>query len=92
MDLWTKTGTLFYRAPEIIKGGYSYPADVWSVGIIAYEMLIGHLPFYKEYDSDTCQEICNKELKIDELNISFEAQNLLKKLLEKETEKRINPS
>ena len=81
-----------YRAPEIIKGGYSYPADVWSVGIIAYEMLVGKFPFLSQYDSDTCEEICNKELNFEELDISLEAKSLLKKLLEKEPEKRINPT
>jgi serine/threonine protein kinase len=29
-----RIGTLFYRAPELLLGSYSYgfPADLWSVG------------------------------------------------------------
>jgi cGMP-dependent protein kinase len=33
-------------APEIIKGkGYSYSADLWSIGILLYEFMAGTVPF-----------------------------------------------
>ena len=33
-------------APEIISGkGYSFTADLWSLGIIMYEFLVSKLPF-----------------------------------------------
>lgn len=42
----TIIGTPHYIAPQIITGkGYSFPADLWSLGIIAYELLCGKLPF-----------------------------------------------
>ena len=50
LDLWSNTGSLFYRAPESFRGGYSTEIDVWAVGIIAYEMLIGELPFTSDYE------------------------------------------
>lgn len=40
-------GTPSYMAPEIIEdGSYTKMADLWSVGIIFYNMLTGNNPFY----------------------------------------------
>lgn len=38
-DLWTNTGTLFYRAPEFFGIGYSEQVDIWSLGVIVYELI-----------------------------------------------------
>lgn len=50
LDLWTRTGTRHYRAPETFQKGYTYPVDMWSVGVIAFEMLMDQLPFDSEYE------------------------------------------
>jgi serine/threonine protein kinase len=38
-----EVATKWYRSPELLLGSrsYSYPADVWSVGCIAAELLTG---------------------------------------------------
>ncbi|KAJ1624751.1 kinase-like domain-containing protein, partial [Pavlovales sp. CCMP2436] len=42
----TFCGTAQYMSPERIVGeGYSYPADVWSVGLIALECATGAYPY-----------------------------------------------
>jgi len=42
----TFIGTPFYMAPEVCLGErYSFAADVWSVGVVLYELYIGKLPF-----------------------------------------------
>jgi polo-like kinase 1 len=40
-------GTLNYMAPEIStsREGYSFEADVWSLGIISFLLLCGRFPF-----------------------------------------------
>jgi WD40 repeat protein len=39
------TGTFAYMAPEAFNGKRNEQTDVWSVGIILYQMLAGRLPY-----------------------------------------------
>ena len=46
---FTICGTPYYMAPEVIKGkGYSISCDLWSMGIMLYEMICCELPFGEE--------------------------------------------
>ncbi|XP_043219930.1 myotonin-protein kinase-like [Amphibalanus amphitrite] len=48
-----KTGTPDYMAPEVLQSSgsfcaattYSFEADLWGLGVIAYELIVGQLPF-----------------------------------------------
>ncbi|CAH8550481.1 unnamed protein product [Schistosoma rodhaini] len=54
----TTFGTLNYLAPELfhLECVHDHRVDIWSLGILTFEMLTGHLPF----DGETFQEISEK--------------------------------
>jgi calcium-dependent protein kinase len=56
--MWTRTGNYLYLAPEIYHGGgYNEKVDLWSLGVLLYQMLSGKLPFHQETVFETIEEI-----------------------------------
>ena len=80
-------GTPYYLAPEAIDGHSSIEADLWSLGVLIYVLLIGKYPFNGDNPSEIYQNIMDRltltkffEGSIWE-NISVEAKDLISKLL-----------
>lgn len=84
-------GTEEYIAPEVVNGvGQSSAVDWWTLGILIYEMLTGTTPFKGSYTDETFNNIVNEQLKWpDDLNVSNECKQLVKKLLRREADKRL---
>jgi serine/threonine protein kinase len=50
----TKCGTLDYLAPEMVEGpDHDERVDLWTLGILCYEFLVGSPPFVEAEDNDT---------------------------------------
>ena len=83
-------GTVEYMAPEIIGNeNYDFSVDIWSLGILLYELIMGHSPFKDKTNKNTIVKIKLHELKFDR-KISDDCKDLINKLLEVNKEKRFN--
>lgn len=50
LNLSLKAGSVFYIAPEVLKGKYNELCDVWSLGVILFIMLSGLPPVFLIFD------------------------------------------
>ena len=85
-------GTLAYMAPEQIQGGeVDARSDLFSFGIVLYEMLTGHLPFRGEHEAAMVYSIANEEpepLQHYVPNAPSELLHIIDRALEKDREER----
>jgi calcium-dependent protein kinase len=84
-------GTPYYLAPEVIKGKYSEKCDIWSIGVIAIQVLTGDLPYNGRGISHITNKIVNDPPNFSQsewFTLSDEAMDFCKLLLTKDYEKR----
>ena len=85
-------GTVAYMSPEQASGGtIDQRSDIWSLGVVLYEMLSGHVPFWGEPEQLTLHSILNKQHEpITDLrsNIPYELERIVDKCLEKDPSHR----
>ena len=85
-------GTLSYMSPEQARGEkVDERTDIWSLGIVLYEMLAGLRPFRSEYDQAVVYSILNEEpkpLKSLRIDVPTELEQMVEKALQKDIGKR----
>ncbi|CAB4062066.1 AURKA [Lepeophtheirus salmonis] len=85
----TMCGTLDYLSPEMIEGrSHDEKVDLWSLGILCFEFLVGKPPFETDNQQETYKKITNVDIEWPSF-ISPEARDLISKLLQKIPERRL---
>lgn len=88
-----KNLSYLYMSPEIIKKNFNEKTDMWSIGVILYELLVGKHPYSSKEKHEILNEIYKGELDFENPNftsLSFSAQDFIKKLLQISPEERIS--
>ncbi|XP_050086328.1 aurora kinase C-like [Anopheles aquasalis] len=85
----TLCGTVDYLSPEMVQGQpHTKTVDLWSLGVLAYELLCGKAPFLANTYEETYRKIIRVQYTVPS-DISKPASHLISRLLVREPEKRM---
>jgi serine/threonine-protein kinase len=88
----TTMGTIAYMSPEQARGEkVDHRTDIWSLGVVLYEMFSGQLPFRGGHDQAVVYSILNEQPKpVTDLrsNIPMALEQVVGKALEKNLDER----
>jgi len=86
---YTTCGTQIYHSPEmLLKKGYDTRVDIWAIGILIFELMVGRPPF--KSDAQHSMEDNIVHLRINWPNtMNLLAKNLISKLLKLEPDQRL---
>ena len=81
-----------YTAPEVFEGKTTTQSDMWSLGVVLYQMISGYLPFDQKSLALTIKDIMANDWhwRSPEFDhVSKECKDLIKRLLTKNPSKRL---
>jgi len=88
----TTVGTVAYMAPEQAQGeNVDHRADIWSLGIMVYEMITGQLPFKGDYEQAVVYSIVNEKAEAVtgvRTGVPIELERIINKTMAKNPEER----
>jgi calcium-dependent protein kinase len=82
-----KVGTVYTMSPEVLRGAYNQQADMWSIGVVTYQLLSGDKPFWGINEKDIAKKVVKAEYNFNGPqweNISQKARDFVKHLLQVE--------
>lgn len=85
----TMCGTLDYLPPEMVEAKqHDEHVDVWALGVLLYELLVGHPPFEEKHAGDTYKRIARVDFSIPSY-VDEDARDLVERLLVYDPQQRL---
>jgi len=95
-----RVGTPVFMAPEVFDRDYSFESDLWSLGVVLYQLLSGRFPFWDSTQSALTSSVQDVMETVHLLEPDFESApfdglsrdclKFLKGLLEKDCKERMD--